>query len=60
MRISAMIAQLQTQLDQLGDVEVLITDGYACTCYRGEYAISAWEDDNGKMSVDIGIGGCNE
>lgn len=41
------------------DWEVLITDGFKCNFYKGEYEILPWEDDNGKMCVDIGIGGCD-
>ena len=42
------------------DWPVLITDGFKCNCYQGEYEILPWEDDSGKMCVDIGIGGCDD
>ena len=60
MRVSEMIKQLQTLQTQLGDVEVLVTDGHNAACYRGDYEIIEWQDDDGKMCVDIGIGGCLE
>lgn len=41
------------------DKEVLITDGYACTCYKGDYLITEFIDNN-IVYVDIGIGGCQE
>lgn len=40
--------------------EVLITDGFKCNFYQGNYEILPWEDDDGKMCVDIGIGGLDE
>lgn len=60
MKISEMIAKLQAKQDKLGDVEVLITDGFECNCYRGDYEIIEWQEDDGSMTVDIGIGGCKE
>lgn len=60
MKISELIAKLQAKQDKLGDVEVLITDGFQANCYRGDYEIIEWSDDDGKMCVDIGIGGCLE
>ena len=61
MRITEMIARLERYQAELGDVEVLITDGFNSECYRGDYAIEPWwEDDLGQWCVDIGIGGCRE
>lgn len=40
--------------------EVVITDGHKCNCYRGKYEILPFEDDDGTMVVDIGIGGLDE
>lgn len=60
MKISEMIAALQGLQDKLGDVEVLITDGHNAACYRGDYEIIEWQEDDGSMTVDIGIGGCLE
>ena len=39
--------------------EVLITDGYNCMFYKGDYSITEF-NDNGNNYVDIGIGGCQE
>ena len=60
MKISEMISQLQALEARLGDVEVLITDGHNAACYRGDYEIIEWQEDNGQICVDIGIGGCLE
>lgn len=60
MKINELIAKLQAIHDNHGDVEVLITDGFNSRCYRGDYAVESWVDDDGKMTVDIGIGGCEE
>ena len=40
------------------DLEVLITDGYDCNFYRGEYTVTLFKDD--CEYVDIGVGGCRE
>ena len=40
--------------------EVLITDGFKGNCYRGQYEVQVFVDDDGKMCCDIGIGGCDE
>lgn len=59
MKISEMISRLTQLQTQIGDAEVLITDGFDAQCYRGEYEIVSYEDD-GIMVADIGIGGCKE
>lgn len=60
MRVSEMIARLERYQAELGDVEVLVTDGFNAECYRGNYEIIKWQEDDGTMTVDIGIGGCRE
>ena len=60
MRVSEMISRLEQYQAELGDVEVLITDGYNSECYRGNYAIEPWQDDDSQWCIDIGIGGCKE
>ena len=60
MRVSELIAHLERYQAELGDVEVLITDGFNAECYRGDYDIEPWQDDDGKWCIDIGIGGCKE
>lgn len=60
MKLSEMISQLSKFKEELGDVEVLITDGFDALCYRGLYEIQPWKDDSGEMTVDIGIGSCRE
>lgn len=57
MSVSELIAKLSTFQP---DAEVLITDGFKCLCYRGDYDVEAWMDDAGKVCVDIGLGGCEE
>lgn len=58
MRASEMILQLLQLQKEVGDVEVLITDGYSAACYRGDYCIQIFED--GAHFIDIGIGNCRE
>ena len=60
MKVSEIIAALTQQLNQYGDCEVLITDGYQAACYRGNFALQSWTDDAFKMYIDIGIGDCLE
>lgn len=60
MTVDDMIAKLSQLRDVYGNVEVLITDGFLANCYRGQYDIVAWDEDNGQMRIDIGIGGCLE
>ncbi len=55
MLVDTMIAELTKLRDQLGNVEVLITDGYDARGYRGNYFIGQFE-----RKIDIGIGGCEE
>jgi len=57
MKVSEMIKILSDYPDSM---EVLITDGFQGNCYRGEYSITEFEDVNGKVYVDIGIGGLLE
>lgn len=60
MKLSEMILLLNDKLNELGDVEVLVTDGHNAACYRGNYEIIEWTEDDGTLCVDIGIGGCLE
>ena len=60
MKTLELVEQLLKIYKQHGDVEVLMTDGYNVQCYRGDYQVQAWQDDNGIWTADIGIGGCNE
>jgi hypothetical protein len=54
------VGQLISKLKEFNsDMEVLITDGYNYTFYRGDFVLAEFED-NGKTYVDIGIGGCME
>ena len=62
MRVTELIEKLTAMKRQLGDVEVLITDGFDCRGYRGDFLVQEWHDfeGTGEMTVDIGIGGCLE
>lgn len=60
MTLSEMIAKLSDIQTRVGDVEVLITDGFACRCYNGDYEIVKYISEMGETFVDIGIGGCDE
>lgn len=54
MKLSDMISELTTLKGDVGDVEVLISDGFRGYFYRGNYTIQRF----GNAFVDIGIGGC--
>lgn len=60
MKVSELIRKLEMYRIEVGDVPVLITDGYDARCYRGDYTVHAWLDDDGQMTIDIGIGGTLE
>lgn len=60
MKISEMISELAVLQTQVGDVEVLVTDGYDARGYRGDYEIVKYIDCDGAVYVDIGIGRCME
>lgn len=55
-----MIAKIQKQIDEHGDCELLITDGWQCECYRGDFVVEPFVDCDGYKYIDIGIGGCRE
>lgn len=38
-------------------LEVNIVDGYEARIYEGSWEIKGWEDFDGKVTVDIGVGG---
>lgn len=59
MKISNMISELSLLWGDLGDVEVLISDGLKFNFYRGNYNIKRHEE-TGEVFVDIGIGGCDD
>jgi len=59
MKISDMISQLQLLQGDIGDVEVLISDGYRGYFYRGNYKLERYSM-NGEVFVDIAIGHCLE
>lgn len=61
MKLSELILKLQEVQQQLEtDADVLITDGYRCNFYNGDYVISIITDCKTIQVVDIGIGGCDE
>ena len=54
MKVSEMIKILSHYPDSM---EIIITDGFQGNCYSGEYSITEFEDIDGQVYVDIGIGG---
>jgi len=58
MLVDEMITRLVELRDQMGNVEVLITDGYDARGYRGTFSIN--EFSHCGSFIDIGIGGCEE
>lgn len=53
MKLDEMISRLTELRDAHGNLEVLVTDGHNCACYRGDYDITIWQDDDGKWCADI-------
>lgn len=53
------VEQLIVKLNRFyPDAKVTISDGFAGKFYDGEYSITEFKDDEGKICCDIGIGGC--
>lgn len=59
MKVSELIELLQRRSNN-EDLEVKIVDGYRGVIYGGNFAIEQFEDLDGKITLDIGIGGCEE
>jgi hypothetical protein len=57
MTVSEMIAKLSIMQEKHGDLELLIVDGFNAVCYRGDYKVGFFSDENDVKSIDIGIGG---
>lgn len=61
MLASQMISELASLMKDVGDVEVIITDGFECRAYRGnkllDFEIVKYEDRPNCYFIDIGIGG---
>ena len=55
MLVKELIEELSKYNQDLEVLEVLITDGYDCNFYRGEYTVTLFKDD--CEYVDIGVGG---
>ena len=52
------VKELKEKLNQYpDDFEIIITDGIDCKSYRGEFITKVFDDGNGNVSVNIGIGG---
>lgn len=60
MNINELITQLTELYDQYGNLEVLITDGFECAGYRGNFQLQHYIDIDGESYIDIGIGGLKE
>ena len=60
MRVSELIQKLQVLKDELGDLEVLITDGWNAVGYRGNFLIQHYIDIDQTNYIDIGVGGLKE
>ena len=61
MKVSELIDKLQRLQDEVGDVDVTVTDGWEARCYYGEYAVIKFFDPQTcQMTIDIGIGGTEQ
>ena len=59
MKVSELIELLQRRSNNQ-DLEVKIVDGYRGVVYSGNFAVEQFEDVDGTITLDIGIGGCDE
>lgn len=57
MTVRDLVEQL-LEFDQ--DLEVTVSDGFKCYFYRGDFEVTEFETISGELTVDIGIGGCEE
>jgi len=60
MKVQELIDKLKNLQDHLGNAEVLITDGWNCRRYRGDYDVVEYIDLCGVIYIDIRVGGCQE
>ena len=64
MKASEIIARLSDLINEHGDLEVTVTDGYNGHCYRANKAYPKYEIEpytqNDTRFIDIGIGGMLE
>lgn len=61
MKVSELIENLTELHDELGDVDVTVTDGWEARCYYGEYnVIKFFDPQTCQMTIDIGIGGTEQ
>lgn len=61
MKVSELINKLTELRDELGDVDVTVTDGWEARCYYGEYdVIKFFDPQTCQMTIDIGIGGTEQ
>lgn len=58
MKVDNLIGRLTSLRKQHGNVDVVISDGYAGAYYQGEFEIVAFVEPDGTL-IDIGIGGLN-
>ena len=61
MKVSKLIKKLTELYEELGDVDVTLTDGWEARCYYGEYdVIKFFDPQTCQMTIDIGIGGTEQ
>lgn len=60
MIVSELIKKLQQMQSEVGDVDVTITDGYEAICYVGNFSVETFVNDDGEMTIDIGVGGTRQ
>lgn len=60
MKLGELLDKLAVEYEKHGDCEVTISDGYQGRFYAGDFCVGGFLDDNRQMTVDIGIGGCDE
>lgn len=59
MKVHELIELLQRRSNN-EDLVVKIVDGYKSVVYSGNFAVELFEDTDGTITLDIGVGGCDE
>lgn len=63
MKASEMVEHLNDLIEEHGDLEVIISDGYRGNFYSGnddnDFDVGFYSH-NGKNNIDIGVGGCDD
>lgn len=63
MKVSTLIKKLESEMAIVGDVEVVISDGFECVFYKAkdlcDFEVDSFDED-GEMYVEIAVGGTKQ